>query len=204
MTTLLHIDSSILGQNSASRQLSAGIVAKFKAAHPTLSLTYRDLAAAPIPHLSGAYLAAANGASNGNDSALQHDVSLSSAVLDEFLAADVVVVGVALYNFTIPSQLKAWVDRIAVNGKTFRYTETGPQGLAGGKKVVLAVARGGYYGPGSHAEAWEHAESYLRVIFGFVGVTDLQVVIAEGLNVGPEQRTQALASAAQEIAALNV
>jgi len=204
MTTLLHIDSSILGQNSTSRQVSADIVAKFKAIDPAISVKYRDLAANPVPHLSGAYLAAASGAAGGHDVALQHDLALSSDVLDEFLSANIVVIGVALYNFTIPSQLKAWVDRIAVNGKTFRYTEAGPQGLVGDKKVVLAVARGGYYGPGSPAAAWEHAESYLRAIFGFIGVTDLQVVVAEGLNVGPEQRTQALASAAQQIAALKV
>ncbi|HDX2367901.1 TPA: NAD(P)H-dependent oxidoreductase [Escherichia coli] len=201
---LLHLDSSILGQNSVSRQLSADVVKHITTNDPTVSVQYRDLAADPIPHLSGAYLAAARGAAGEHDGALQHDLALSSDVLEEFLAADIVVVGVALYNFTISSQLKAWVDRIAVAGKTFRYTEAGSVGLAGDKKVVLAVARGGFYSPGSPAAAVEHAETYMRAIFGFVGVTDLQTVIAEGLNIGPEQRTNALDAAAEQIASLTI
>ncbi|TCG07896.1 FMN-dependent NADH-azoreductase [Paraburkholderia steynii] len=201
---LLHLDSSILGQNSASRQLSASIVARLEAANPNFSIRYRDLVAEPIPHLSSAHLAATTGAKIDADGTVQKALSLGEEVLDEFLQADVVVAGVAFYNFTVPSQLKAWVDRILVNGRTFRYGEAGPQGLAGGKKVVLAVTRGGYYGAGSPSASLEHAESYLRGIFGFIGVTDVQVVIAEGLNVGPAERELAMASAAQQIAKLNV
>lgn len=201
---LLHLDSSILGQNSASRQLSADIVARLKASHPNLSVIYRDLATQPIPHLSGAYLEAANGATITQDSPLQHDLALSGDVLEEFLAADIVVIGVDFYNFSIPSQLKAWVDRIVVRGKTFSYSEAGPQGLAGGKKVLLAMARGGFYGPSSPAASREHAETYLRAVFDFIGITDIQMVAAEGLNVSPEQRTQALASAAQQIDGIGI
>jgi FMN-dependent NADH-azoreductase len=204
LMNLLHIDSSILGLTSASRQLSSDIVTKLKAGEPGVTVKYRDLAANPVPHLSGSYLAAASGVAGEPDSAVKHDLALGGEVLDEFLAANIVVIGVALYNFTISSQLKAWVDRIVVNGKTFQYTASGPQGLAGGKKVILAVARGGYYGPGSPAEALEHAETYLRGTLGFIGVTDLHVVVAEGLSVGPEERAHALASAAQQIAALSV
>ncbi|MGN7973209.1 FMN-dependent NADH-azoreductase [Serratia sp. 22264] len=193
---LLHLDSSILGHNSVSRQLSADIVSKVKIKNPAISVSYHDLVGNPIPHLSGAYLAAAQDLTGENDTTLH--------VLDEFLAADIVVIGTALYNLGISSQLKAWVDRITVNGKTFRYTDKGLQGLAGSKKVVLAVARGGYYGPESPAAAMEHAEAYMRAIFSFIGVTDIQVVIAEGLNLGPEKREQALTSAARQINELNV
>jgi FMN-dependent NADH-azoreductase len=198
---LLHIDSSVLGANSVSRVLSAAAVAGLKVANPDLSITYRDLAADPIAHLSGGYLAAMMGAGE-HDGPLSHDLATGEAALEEFLAADIVVLGVAVYNFSVPSQLKAWVDRIAVAGKTFRYTETGPQGLAGDKRVILTVARGGFYGPGSPAAAFEHAETYLRTVFGFLGVTNLEVIVAEGLRVGEAQREAAMTGAHEQIAAL--
>jgi FMN-dependent NADH-azoreductase len=200
---LLHIDSSVLGANSASRALSAAAVAELKAANPNLTVTYRDLAADPIAHLSGGYLAAMMGAGEP-DGALSHDLAVGEAALEEFLAADILVMGVAVYNFSVPSQLKAWVDRIAVAGKTFRYTETGPQGLAGDKRVILTVARGGFYGPGSPAAAFEHAETYMRTVFGFLGVTNLEVIVAEGLRVGEAQREAAMTGAHERIAALRI
>ncbi len=165
---LLHIDSSILGPNSASRALSAAVVAQFKRRHPGLQVNYRDLDAEPIPHLSGAALA-------GQDSAA---TELSGALMDEFLAADLIVLGVPMYNFGIPSTLKAWIDRIAIAGKTFRYTAEGPQGLVGHKRLVLALARGGVYEPNALGE---HQESYLRFLFSFLGITDPVVLTAEGL-----------------------
>jgi FMN-dependent NADH-azoreductase len=113
------------------------------------------------------------------------------------------VIGVAVYNFTVPSQLKAWIDRILIAGQTFRYGPDGrPEGLAGGKKVILAIARGGLYGPGSPAQSFEHAETYMRTVFGFIGITDLQVVVAEGLAAGPKHRDAGIASAEHQIAAL--
>lgn len=199
---LLHIDSSILGPNSASRQLSSDIVAGFKAKHSSISVVYRDLVADPLAHLTGEVLAAASGAPVEQDSSAQRDVAQGNDVLEKVLDADIVVIGAALYNFTIASQLKAWVDRIAIAGKTFRYTEAGPEGLLGSKKFVVAVTRGGQYAPNSPAASLEHAESYLRGLFGFLGVTDLHFVVAEGLAVGPEQRSEALASAAQHISQL--
>src|SRR5580704_1002186 len=116
---LLHIDSSILGGNSASRQLSAAIVDRLTKATPGLDVVYRDLVAEPLSHLSGEHLAAAQGAVPESP-AIQKDIAASQAVLNEFLGADIVVIGAPMYNFTIPSQLKAWIDRIAVAGKTFR------------------------------------------------------------------------------------
>jgi FMN-dependent NADH-azoreductase len=201
--TLLHIDSSILGPGSVSRRLSQDIVAKLKAAHPDTAVVYRDLAAEPLSHLSGAYLGAAQNAGGEHEPAVTADLADGFAVLRDFLAADTVVIGVALYNFTVPSQLKAWIDRILIAGQTFRYGPDGrPEGLAGGKRVILAVARGGFYGPGSPAASFEHAETYLRTVFGFLGITDLQVVVAEGLAAGPEHREAGLASAQQQIIAL--
>jgi FMN-dependent NADH-azoreductase len=200
---LLHLDSSILGGNSVSRQLSASIVARLKATHSGLEVVYRDLAAHPIPHLSGAYVAASRGGLDGtHEPALQADLALGEALMEEFLAADIVVIGVAFYNFAVSTQLKAWIDRIAVAGKTFRYTASGPEGLVGGKRLILAIARGGFYGLGSPARPMEHAETYLRGAFGLLGITAPEVIIAEGVNVGPEQREAALTAARDQISAL--
>lgn len=198
---LLHLDSSILGASSASRALSSHVVDQLRQKVPALRVTYRDLAAEPIPHLSGPYLAATRGDSNTPiDGALRNDLALGETVMREFLSADLVVIGVAFYNFSISSQLKAWIDRIAIAGKTFRYTASGrPEGLAGNKRVFLAIARGGFYGDGSPVRAMEHAETYLRSAFSFIGVTNLDVVAAEGLNVSAAQRQMAIAQAQERI-----
>jgi len=172
--TTLHIDSSINGDTSASRAISRSIVGQIA----TDRLAYRDLAAEPLPHLT-------------------LDAFADTSVLDEFLAAETVVIGAPMYNFTLPSQLKAWLDRILVAGKTFRYTENGPEGLAGGKRVIVALARGGMYDAGSPAAALEHLESYLRGIFNFIGI-DPEFVAADGLNFGPEHREASLNAALGE------
>lgn len=201
-TNLLHVDASILGSNSVSRRLTADVVEKLAKADPGLRVIRRDLAAIPIPHLTGRTFAASQSGDAPGDPALQADLALGREVLDEFLAADVVVLGLGLYNFGIPSQLKAWVDRIAIAGKTFAYTDKGPVGLAGGKRVIVVVARGGFYGAGSPSASFEHGESYLRSVFAFFGITDLEVVVAEGLAVGPESRAAGIAHAEAKIAAL--
>ena len=198
---LLHVDGSILGAHSVSRTVSAAVVDRLRAEIPDLAVTDRDLAAAPLPHLSGAHLAGQQpNASNTPD--VQHDVEQGRRALEEFLAADIVVVGAPLYNFTVSSQLKAWIDRILVAGKTFRYTDTGAQGLAGGKRVIVAVARGGFYGAGTPYAAAEHAESYLRTVFGFMGIPEIEVIVAQGIAVGPEMRETALAGALQQAGSL--
>lgn len=197
---ILHIDTSILGEGSVSRKLSAGIVARLGAGH---TIQYRDLAAAPIPHLSGAALMAAAAGPEAAPEPLRADIEAGRAALTEFLAADTVVIGVPTYNFSIPSQLKAWLDRIMVAGVTFRYGADGrPEGLAGGKRVILAVARGGFYGPGTPTESYEHAVAYLRICFAFMGITTVEQVVAEGLAAGPEPRQAGLAQAEGAIAAL--
>jgi FMN-dependent NADH-azoreductase len=192
---LLHIDSSVLGPHSVSRQVSAAIVDRLRQATPGLEIAYRDLTSMPLAHLSGSHLAAAQGAVP--DAALQPDLAAGQAVLEEFLAADIVVLGAPMYNFTIPSQLKAWIDRILVAGKTFKYGAEGPEGLAGNKRVIVAISRGGFYGPGTPAAVGEHLETYLRWVFGFIGVTNPEFISADGIQVGPEYREKALASALQ-------
>jgi FMN-dependent NADH-azoreductase len=117
-------------------------------------------------------------------------------------AADVVVVGAPMYNFAIPSQLKAWIDRLAVAGKTFRYTANGPQGLAGGKTVIIASSRGGFYGAETPIAFLDHQENYLQGLFGFLGITDVRFIRAEGLALGADQRANAMADARHEIAKL--
>ena len=197
---LLHIDSSILGEGSVSRQLTANLVSAARSKHRDVQVTYRDLVAQPVGHLTGAHLAAAQG-DKPESTALQQDVSAGLNDLEAFLAADVVVVGAPMYNFAISSQLKAWIDRIAVAGKTFRYTERGPEGLAGGKKVLIASSRGGFYGQGTPAAFLDHQETYLKSVFAFLGVTDIQFIRAEGLAAGDDSRAKALESANGEITA---
>lgn len=198
---LLHIDASILGGNSVSRQLSAAAVERLRKATPGLEVTYRDISSAPLSHLSGAHLAAAQGATP-ETAAMRADVAASAAALDEFLAADIVVIGAPMYNFTIPTQLKAWIDRILVAGVTFRYGPSGAEGLAGGKRVIAVVSRGGLYGPGTPAAAAEHAETYLRTVLAFIGITAPEIIVAEGIALGPEARERALAGALDAAAAL--
>jgi FMN-dependent NADH-azoreductase len=173
----LHIDSSALGTHSVSRELTAAVVREL--AHAGVQVDYRDLAAEPLPHW----------VPNGGDDPTA--VARDGEILDEFLAADIVVVGAPMYNFSIPSQLKAWIDRIAVAGKTFRYGENGPQGLALGKRLVIASSRGGVYSAGA-AAAMDFQEAYLRSVFGFLGITDIEVVRAEGVNMSPAHRQSAL------------
>jgi len=188
---LLHIDSSITGEHSVSRQLTASIVAAITTSDPSLSTIRRDLAADPLDHLD---LGALPG--DGSPAAIE-----SAAVLEEFLAADIVVIGAPMYNFTLPTQLKAWIDRILVAGRTFRYTANGPEGLAGGKRVIVAISRGGFYGAGTPSAALEHLETYLTGVFAFIGIVP-EFVIAEGIAVGPDQRANAIAQADEAILAL--
>jgi len=176
--TILHLDTSINGDNSASRQLTRSIVEQLKGSLWGEQVLYRDLAADPLPHLT-------------------LDQFADTSVLDEFFAADAIVIGAPMYNFTLPTQLKSWIDRIVIAGKTFRYGANGPEGLAKGKRVIIALARGGFYNEGSPAAALEHLETYLRGVFNFIGI-EPEFVAADGLAVSPEQREQSLAGALGE------
>ena len=192
---LLHIDSSVLGPHSVSRQVSAAIVERLRKANPGLDVSYRDLTLAPLAHLTGSHLAAGQGAAP--ETALQADIAAGQSALEEFLASDIIVLGAPMYNFTIPSQLKAWIDRILVAGKTFKYGAQGAEGLAGNKRVIVAISRGGFYGAGTPAAVGEHLETYLRWVFGFIGVANPEFIFADGIKFGPEHREKALADALQ-------
>ena len=179
MTIILQIDSSITGDNSVSRQLTAATIARLTAVDPEARVIVRDLVATPLDHFTLAAFA-------------------DASFVDEFLAADTVVIGAPMYNFSVPSQLKAWIDRIAIAGKTFRYTANGPEGLAGDKRVIVAISRGGFYDSNN---AFEHAETYLKSVFNFVGV-EPEFVHADGIAIGPEQREAAIANGLSEVIAL--
>ncbi|MBV4458236.1 MULTISPECIES: FMN-dependent NADH-azoreductase [Pseudomonas] len=193
---LLHIDSSILGDNSASRQLSKEVVQAWQAAEPSAVVTYRDLAADAISHFSSTTLVAAGTTAELRDAAQQHEAELSATTLAEFKAADAIVIAAPMYNFTIPTQLKAWIDRVAVAGQTFRYTEAGPEGLCGGKKVVIVSTAGGLHA--GQASGIAH-EEYLKLVLGFLGITDIEIVRAEGLAYGEEVRNNAMNAAHTQI-----
>jgi FMN-dependent NADH-azoreductase len=202
MTTILHIDSSILGGYSVSRALTADIVAKELTLHPGAHLIRRDLVVDAGLHLSDAHIAVFQGGA-APSAALGQDLAVGGAYIDDLFAADIIVIGVPMYNFSVPSQLKGWIDRICVAGRTFQYGANGPEGLLPkGKKVFIASSRGGVYTGNSPAAALDHQESYLRGVLGFIGLTDITVIRAEGLNLGEESKAGAIAQAKAQIEAL--
>ena len=196
---LLHLDSSITGQNSVSRILTAEIVAAQIASHPGIEVVYHDLANEPALHLSPQHLAAFQGAPVDSE-ALGRDLVLGGTYMEELFAADVLVIGAPMYNFNIPTQLKAWIDRIVVAGRTFRYTEKGPEGLLpAGKKAFIAASSGGFYSGESPARFLEHTVSYLQGVLTHIGIKDVTVFRAEGIGLGPEARGRAIEGALQAI-----
>lgn len=200
---ILHIDSSILGDHSVSRKLTASIVAREKALHPDATVVHHDFGANPLRYLSGGHLAAFQGAIV-DDASLTADLVQGSGHIDEVFEADVIVIGAPMYNFAIPAQLKSWIDRIVVAGKTFRYGANGPEGLVpSGKKVFIGSARGGIYSAGSPAAGLDHQESYLKAVLGFIGLTDVTFIRAEGLSKGEDARASALDQAEAAIGALS-
>ncbi len=195
---LLHIDSSVLGTNSVSRALTARTVAEWQATHPGTVVDYLDLAVDAPSHLSADSLGF-RAPQDQQTEVQRRENAISEALVSQFLAADVIVVGAPLYNFSVPSQLKAWIDCVAQVGRTFKYTDKGPVGLAGGKTVIVASTRGGIYSTSDAGRALEHQESYLQTVFGFVGITDVRFVRAEGVAMGDAPKAQALAAAERDI-----
>ena len=189
---ILHLDSSITGQASVSRLLSAEVVAAEKARHPGAEVIYHDLVETPLMHLSPAHLAAFQGGAVV-DEVLRKDLALGAQFIEELFSADVIVIGAPMYNHGLPTQLKSWIDRVAVAGKTFRYTEHGPEGLLpAGKRVFIVTSKGGIYAGDSPAKHLEHSESHLKGVLGLIGLTDVAVVRAEGIAMGPEGRQRAI------------
>lgn len=183
---ILHIDSSILADASVSRQLSQALVARIQQQHSDAELEYLDLEQLSIPHLTGAILMGQNA----------EQTALGEQLVQQYLAADVIVIGAAMYNFGLSSALKAWIDRISVAGKTFKYSENGPIGLAGNKQAYIVSTRGGVYGENSPVD---FQEGLLETILKFTGVQDIQTIRAEGLNMGAELKQQAIANALAQI-----
>jgi FMN-dependent NADH-azoreductase len=195
-----------LRDKSVSRLVSAAIVERLKQAFPDLDVVYRDLVVQPLPHLTLSYLPdnypLAAGASAPEE--IASDLALSHSVLEEFQSSDIVVIGAPMYNFTVPTQLKAWIDRIVIAGKTFRYSAEGAvERLAADKRVIIALSRGGFYGPESGMSASEHLETYLRAIFGFIGI-DPQIIVAEGIQMGPDSRAKAIDAALMSAGSLAI
>jgi len=197
---ILHIDASASDSvASHTRRLSNELVERLKTANPDATIVYRDLVANPLPHVDMTIRHAWT-AENTGDTKLAETMSRSKALVDELKAADLVVVGSPMYNFTIPSTLKAWIDHVAIAGQTFSYTAEGPRGLLSGK-VYLVLSSGGIYSEGPFA-AYDHLSTYLTAIFNFLGVLDVEVIRAEGIAYGSEQDQAAMASAAQQIQAI--
>ncbi|MCM2252006.1 MAG: NAD(P)H-dependent oxidoreductase [Ramlibacter sp.] len=192
---LLHIDSSSLAGNSVSRQLTERIVAQWRATHPATVVEYLDLAVDAPNHLSLNSVGFGKPDASDLTEAQRRENTVSDRLVSQFLAADVVVIGAPMYNFSIPSQLKAWIDRVAQAGRTFTYTEQGPKGLAGGKTVIVASTRGGVYSTNPALAGLDHQEAYLKTVFGFLGITDIQFVRAEGIAMGDAAKTQAITAA---------
>lgn len=198
---LLHVDSSINGAASVSRGLTNQAVEQWVANHPDTEVDYLDLAVDTPPHFSADAMGFRRPPTGEISEAEKRENAISEALVSQFLAADVIVVGAPLYNFSVPSQLKSWIDRLAQSGRTFRYTESGPEGLAKEKTVIAVLSRGGVYSTSEAGQAMEHQESYLKTVFGFFGITDVRVVRAEGTDLGGESRETALGTAAAAIAA---
>jgi FMN-dependent NADH-azoreductase len=199
---ILHIDSSVTGAKSVSRPLTRKAIAKLQQLYPEAEVTYRNLIADPLRHYTAVLRIFGADAPNLTPDQ-QHELATGEAILAEFLAADIVLLGAPMYNFNIPSQLKAWIDLLAVAGKTFSYQSGAPQGLCGGKRILIVSSRGGMYGPGSPYETADFQERYLKHIFGFFGITDITVIRAEGIGHGPDAAKAAIASAEAQITELS-
>jgi len=197
MSKLLFVTSSIFGENSKSRALGREFVEAWTRRHPGTRVVERDLVADSVPHVTGAVVGAAMTPAEQRSPEQAEAAALADRLIEELEAADVIVIGAPMYNFSVPSALKAWIDHVARRGRTFRYTELGPEGLLKGKKVFVMVARGGLYGKGAPAAAFDFQEPYLRTVLGFLGLTNVTFVRFEGLAMGPDaaaaHRSKALA-----------
>ena len=196
---ILRIDSATTGEASVSRKLTDLIAAHFREKHPDATWIERDFATDPLPHIDRAKTGAIRQPPETHDEAMKAAFPAERAVLDEFLASDIVILGVPMYNFSVPSSIKAWIDRLGVPRVAFSYSEAGPEGLAGGRRVIVASSRGGEYEMGGPNE---HQESYLRDFFAFIGIPDVEFIRAEKTGFGPEVVEQAIAAAKEKIARL--
>lgn len=195
MTHILHIDASPRGERSISRTLTQEWITGWKANHPADTITYRDLGHQPVPLVTEAWIAAAFSAPADHTPELAAAIRISDELIDELLAADRYVLGVPMYNLTIPANFKAYIDQVVRAGRTFAVTDQGYKGLVEGKKALVITAEGGQYRPGMPTESYNFHEPYLRAILGFMGITDINFIHADGLTMGDEIREKSLAEA---------
>ncbi len=195
MNAILQINSSLNSVNGLSSQLANDVVAELRTLHPAANLVVRDLARDPVPHLDAERFGAFVAKPDARTPAQQSVVRYSDTLIDELRRADTIVLGLPMYNFGVPSQLKAWFDHIARSGATFKYTDKGAVGLLNGKKAYVVAARGGKYA-GTPADT---QAQYVRTFLAFLGITDVEFVYAEGLAISEASRTEALAAAQRAI-----
>ncbi|EJL85503.1 acyl carrier protein phosphodiesterase [Herbaspirillum sp. CF444] len=200
MSTLLHIDSSARLNGSITRQLSAAYVEQWQAKNQGGKVVQRDLATSDIPHISEALLGAYFTPADQRSAEQQSIIALSDKLVDELLAADTLVIGIPMYNFAPPSAFKAWIDHVCRAGRTFSYSDKGPVGLVAGKRAIVILSRGGVYSEGP-AQALDFQGTYIRSVLNFIGITDVELVIAEGVAMGEEKSKQAIAQAQERISA---
>ncbi|MBD2385037.1 FMN-dependent NADH-azoreductase [Cylindrospermum sp. FACHB-282] len=201
MANILHIDSSPRGERSVSRTLSYEFVTSWKDTHPGDTVTYRDLGRNPVPHVDESWIAAAFTPPDGRTPELVEAIKLSDSLIDELLAADRYVFGVPMYNLSIPSTFKAYIDQIVRVGRTFVIDENGYKGLVdSSKKALVITSRGGTFPPGTPYAAYDLQEPYIRTIFGFIGITDVTFIHADSLSLGDDARSKSLAAAKDAIA----
>jgi FMN-dependent NADH-azoreductase len=196
---ILHLDSSALGANSVSRSLTAEVISELRRVDASAQVRYRDLAAMALPAVTEELLQAMRRLPNPPGQpeltpALRAEVDVAEELLSELLEADALVIGAPMYNFSIPQPLKAWIDRVVMPGRTFRYTAEGPQGLAGGRQVIVVSTRGSKMSGAPHEVALDHQEAYLLAVLGFIGIKDVKFVRAEGLAL-PGLRDDSIANA---------
>ncbi len=199
---ILHLDSSVTGEKSVSRSLTAIAAERLKSQYPDAEYIYRDLVNETLRHYTAVLRIYGDNVEQTTPEQKQ-EFALGKQILEEFLSADIVLVGAPMYNLSVPSQLKAWIDHIVVPGVTFKYGAKGAEGQCGGKRVIILSTRGGQYGPGTSSEPYDFQEKYMRAIFGFLGVQDVTVITAEGIARGPEIAAAAIAGAKAAIANLS-
>lgn len=199
MAHILHIDSSPRGERSHSRQLTHRFITDWKNAHPQDTVTYRDLGHHPVPHVDESWIAAAYSAPDTHSPEQQRAISVSDTLVDELLAADRYVFGVPMYNFSVPSTLKAYIDQIVRVGRTFAVNEQGYQGLVSGKKMLVITSSGGSYKPGTPTAGYDYQVPFLKAIFGLIGITDITFIHADNMDRGDEGRKESLVEASNAI-----
>lgn len=200
MSTLLHIDSSARFTGSITRELSAAYAQQWQAKNPGGRVIRRDLASDTLPHINEALLGAYFTPADQRSAEQQGIIALSDKLVDELIAADTLVIGIPMYNFAPPSAFKAWIDHICRAGRTFKYGENGPVGLLSGKRAVVILSRGGVYSEGP-AQVFDFQGTYIKSVLGFIGITDVELVIAEGVSMGEDKTKQAVAQAHEKLSA---